>query len=66
MYFEAYLLGRLLAEIEVYAGAATANPATVYLRLLDGGQYVQQQEMAHEAVEAWLAEHFAGRNAAAD
>ncbi|RTQ45276.1 hypothetical protein EJV47_25700 [Hymenobacter gummosus] len=59
LYFTAYLRQQLLAEVEVYGAPAAPNPATVYLRLLEGGQYVLQQEMAHGELAARLALYFA-------
>jgi hypothetical protein len=57
-YFSAYLRTRLLAEIEIHPGLEAANPATIYLRLLDGGQYVLQQEMPHGELAGRLALYF--------
>jgi hypothetical protein len=43
--FEAHLRRQLLAEVEVHSAPAAPSPATINLRLLDGGQFGLQQEM---------------------
>ncbi|MCC3158404.1 hypothetical protein LJ737_14235 [Hymenobacter sp. 15J16-1T3B] len=60
LYFNAYLRTPLLAEVEVYSTPAVPdNPASVYLRLLEGGQYVLQQEMAPGEIAGRLALYYA-------
>ncbi|RAK65904.1 hypothetical protein [Hymenobacter edaphi] len=59
LHFNAFLRTPLLAEVEVYSTPPAAGPATVYLRLLEGGQYVLQQAMVPGEIAGRLAQYYA-------
>ncbi|TLM89553.1 hypothetical protein [Hymenobacter jeollabukensis] len=58
--FNAFLRTPLLAEVEVFSTPpAAAAPATVHLSLLEGDQYVLQQQLLPGDIASRLAQYYA-------